>query len=187
MDVVVKHALRHAVVLRSEHSPPHPLSTTVRRLRGAQHEVAATQAIVHRPPRPAPLLLLLLPLSVAAAAAAAAALRSRRAAPGPRCPRTSPRSLPWMYRDDGRARRDDEEVKIRCECDQTHELTFQPPVCESTAGDRATALCLPPYVAVCSGLILPRAPRRRVAAPPSAPPPLLCCAPPSASPSSWRR
>ena len=57
--LVVKHASRHAVVLRSEHSPPHPLSTTVRRWRGAQHEVAATPTIAH-PPRPAPLLLLLL-------------------------------------------------------------------------------------------------------------------------------
>ena len=45
--LVVKHASRHAVVLRSEHSPPHPLSTTVRRWRGAQHEVAAMQ--LHKP------------------------------------------------------------------------------------------------------------------------------------------
>ena len=46
--VVIKHAAsRHAVVLRSDHSPPHPLSTTVRRWRGAQHEVAAMQ--LHKP------------------------------------------------------------------------------------------------------------------------------------------
>ena len=60
---LIKHASRHAVVLRSDHSPPHPLSTTVRRWRGAQHEVAATQTVAH-PPRPA----LLLPLLLAAAA-----------------------------------------------------------------------------------------------------------------------
>ena len=55
---MVKHALRHAVGLRSEHSPPHPLSTTVRQWRGAQHEDAATQTTIAHPPRPALLLLL---------------------------------------------------------------------------------------------------------------------------------
>ena len=52
---MIKPALRHAVVLRCDHSPPHPLSTTVRRWRGAQHDVAATHNIA-----PCPALLLLL-------------------------------------------------------------------------------------------------------------------------------
>ena len=67
-SVVIQHAAsQHAVVLRSDHSPPHPLSTTVRRWRGAQHEVAATQSRAH-PPRPALLLLLLLLLVLLAPA-----------------------------------------------------------------------------------------------------------------------